>query len=74
LIVILIVKALIIGLIVNWVFNGDIDEFMFDMRTKPIKLAFYFLAAYIMGSVFLFPVSVLVTAMAYSFTHIMGPL
>jgi len=74
LIVILVLKALLLGFVVKFLFGGNIDEFLFEMRAQPIKLALYFVAFYIVGSVFLFPVSILITAMAYAFTHIWGPL
>jgi uncharacterized membrane protein YdjX (TVP38/TMEM64 family) len=74
LVIILIVKALILGFMINWVFGGDFEAFLYEMRAKPIKLALLFLAAYVFGAIFMFPKSVLMIAMAYSFTHIYGVL
>lgn len=68
------IKALMFSFILHEVFDGDIDGFLLHMRTQPIKLALVFLAFYVVGTIFLFPTTVLLTAMAFSFTHIYGPL
>ena len=52
--------------------SGNI-QFLSDMRSKKTTRIF-FLALYIIGSVFLFPVSLLITSMGYAYTHIWGPL
>ena len=74
LVVILVIKFIIIGVVVDQLYGGNIDNFLYVMRSKPIQLAFFFLALYIIGSVFLFPVSLLITTMGYAYTHIWGPL
>lgn len=74
LVVILLLKAVLLGLVVNAIFDGDVDGFLLHMRTQPVKLALLFLVFYIAGAIFLFPVSVLLTSMAFTFSHIWGPM
>jgi uncharacterized membrane protein YdjX (TVP38/TMEM64 family) len=68
----LILKVTLLGYIINAVFDGDIDQFIFDMRIQPAKLAGIFLVFYILGSLFLFPISVILISLAFSYTHIWG--
>lgn len=42
------------------------------MEQKPYKLAALFLAAYVLGAIFMFPVSILMTTMAFTYTHVYG--
>ena len=72
--VLLLLKAVFLGLVVNEIFDGDVDGFLLHMRTQPVKLALLFLVFYIAGAIFLFPVSVLLTSMAFTFSHIWGPM
>lgn len=74
LVVLLILKAVFLGLIVNEIFDGDVDGFLLHMRTQPFKLALLFLVFYLVGSIFLFPTSILLTSMAFTFSHIWGPM
>lgn len=74
LVVLLIFKAVLLGLIVNEIFDGDVDGFLRHMMDQPVRLALVFLAFYIVGAIFLFPASVLLTSMAFTFSHIWGPL
>ena len=74
LVLILVLKAVFLGLIVNEIFDGDVDGFLLHMSNQPGRLALLFLAFYIVGSVFLFPVSILLTTMSFIFTHIWGPM
>jgi len=70
----LILKAVLLSLIVNEIFDGDVDGFLLHMRNQPVRLALLFLVFYVVGCVFLFPASILLTTMAFIFTHIWGPM
>lgn len=71
-VLLLIVKTTAILYVINAVFDGDFDHFIFDMRKQPFKLAGIFMIFYLLGSLFLFPISVILMTMAFAFTHIWG--
>lgn len=68
----LVLKCLYLFLLRNEVFDGDLDQFLYDQREKPGKLFVIFLAMYMLAALTLFPAPVLTTAMAFSFTHMFG--
>ena len=72
LIVFLLLKGAIILYIVEQIFGGDIDALIMSMRNKPVRLAFFFMVLYVIGGLVLFPTSVIVTAMAFTYVHMMG--
>lgn len=71
-VVILLLKGLLLWLMIHLVYNGSLDHFLTQMEQYPVKLAFVFMAAYILGAVFMFPVSILMTTMAFTYTHVYG--
>jgi uncharacterized membrane protein YdjX (TVP38/TMEM64 family) len=72
LVIVLILKATYLFLLRNEVFDGDLDQFMYEQREKPGKLFVIFLAAYVLAALTLFPAPVLTTVMAFTYTHMFG--
>ncbi len=69
---ILLVKLVIIGFVVNQAFNGNFDQFLEQLRQQPLRLSGIFLLLFVVGSIFLFPISVITMSVGFSFTHIWG--
>lgn len=72
LVLIFFIMCLYMYLMLNSVFEGDMDLLLFEMRDKPGKLALLFQAVYILAAVFMIPSPPFQTFMAFAYTHIYG--
>jgi uncharacterized membrane protein YdjX (TVP38/TMEM64 family) len=65
-------KVVILFYILNYHFQGDIDNVIKHCKDNPMTLVLYFTVLYLAGAFVLFPVTIIMISSAFAYTHIWG--